>query len=88
VAEFTNFATLLAFIGVNASAVKIFSRDHAESRIKHITRDIVLPLVGCIASAWLAIGLGWRAALFGMSLLIIGIIVYFLLKRFSPDTGH
>ncbi|MBN2075229.1 MAG: amino acid permease [Dehalococcoidales bacterium] len=87
VAEFTNFATLLAFIGVNASAVKIFANEHAESKFKHITRDIVLPLVGCIASAWLAIGLGWRAAVFGVSLLVVSVIVHYLLKRFSSGTG-
>jgi APA family basic amino acid/polyamine antiporter len=86
VAEFTNFATLLAFIGVNASALKIFSKNPVNSKFKHILMDIVLPLMGCFTALWLAIGLGLRAALFGGLLLIVGIIVYFLLKRLSPKT--
>ena len=86
VAEFTNFATLLAFIGVNASAFKIFAKNPVNSKFKHILMDIVLPLMGCFASLWLAIGLGSRAALLGGVLLIVGIIVYFLLKRLSPKT--
>jgi APA family basic amino acid/polyamine antiporter len=86
VAEFTNFATLMAFIGVNASALKIFAKGPVNSTVKHILMDIVLPLMGCFASLWLAIGLGSRAALFGGLLLIVGIMVYFLLKRLSPKT--
>ena len=86
VAEFTNFATLLAFIAVNASALKIFGKERSQSTFKHVMGDIALPLMGCLASAWLAIGLGWRAALFGSSLLIIGIVIFVLLRRFSPET--
>lgn len=87
VAEFTNFATLLAFIGVNASAFKIFTVDRTGGMFKHIMVNMVLPVVGCLASLWLAITLGWRAALFGAVLLAVGIIIYFLVRRFSSKTG-
>ncbi len=85
VAEYTNFATLLAFIGVNASAFKIFSKDTSGNGIKHLFKNIILPLLGCAASLWLAIGLGWSAALFGSILLVAGIIVHLVLKRLQPN---
>lgn len=81
VAEFTNFAVLLAFIGVNASAFKLFTRDATTGRIKHILMNRIMPLLGCITSLWLAITLGWRAAVFGLILLSAGIAFYFLMKR-------
>jgi APA family basic amino acid/polyamine antiporter len=86
VAEFTNFATLLAFVGVNASALKIFAKNPVNSKSKHILMDMVLPLIGCCASLWLAVSLGLRAALFGGLLLVVGIMVYFLIKRLAPKT--
>jgi APA family basic amino acid/polyamine antiporter len=85
VAEFTNFATLLAFAGVNASAVKIFSRKRNAGRVKHALVDIVLPALGLGSSVWLAANTGWRAAVFGAGLLAAGIAVYFLLRRLSAS---
>ena len=82
VAEFTNFATLLAFAGVNASAFRLFARNSSAGRLKHILMDLVLPATGCLASSWLAASLGSRAALFGCLLLAAGVLVYLLMKRF------
>ena len=76
VAEFTNFATLLAFAGVNASVIKLFGRNVAKSRSKHILLNIALPALGFVVSLLLAATAGWRAALFGALLLGAGIVVY------------
>jgi APA family basic amino acid/polyamine antiporter len=76
VAEFTNFATLIAFAGVNASALKIFSRDSSLSGFKHIFLDIVMPALGLVTAVLLAINTGWRAASFGGALIAAGLIVY------------
>jgi APA family basic amino acid/polyamine antiporter len=87
VAEFTNFATLLAFAGVNASALKLFAKGGAGGRLKHVFVDLMLPLAGCLASLWLAVSLGWRAALFGSLLLAVGAGPYLLMKRLSSKTS-
>jgi APA family basic amino acid/polyamine antiporter len=81
VAEFTNFVTLLAFAGVNASAIRIFARNKSDGRPKHVLGDIVLPTFGLLTSLWLAVSTGWRAALFGAILLAAGLFLHFLLRR-------
>ncbi|MFH1031726.1 MAG: APC family permease [Chloroflexota bacterium] len=80
VAEFTNFVTLVAFVGVNAAAIKIFARHNSTNRLKHILIDIALPVVGCITSLGLALSTGWRAILLGSGLLISGVLIYLLMK--------
>jgi APA family basic amino acid/polyamine antiporter len=76
VAEFTNFATLIAFAGVNAAALKIFNRDSALSGFKHVFLDMVMPGLGLITALLLAVNTGWRAASFGGILIAVGLIVY------------
>jgi len=81
VAEFTNFATLLAFTGVNASAIRIFIKESSSGGLRHILTNVIMPTAGLIASLWLAINAGWRAAVFGIALLAAGIILHFFLRR-------
>jgi APA family basic amino acid/polyamine antiporter len=81
VAEFTNFATLLAFTGVNASAIRIFIKESSSGGLRHILTNVIMPTAGLIASLWLAINAGWRAAVFGIALLAAGILLHFFLRR-------
>lgn len=83
VAEFTNFATLLAFAAVNASALRLFGNEVLHSRYKHILLNIVLPVSGFIVSLFLAANTGWRAALFGTLLLCAGVVVYLVMGAIS-----
>ncbi len=76
VAEFTNFVTLLAFTGVNASAMKLFAGRKHGSRFKHMSVDILLPALGVAACLFLAYNAGWKAALFGGTLLLVGVVVH------------
>ncbi len=85
IAEFTNFAVLLAFAGVNIAAVKIFARDNPNRRFKHFWLDIILPVMGILTSLGLAVTLGWAAALFGAALLATGFIVYLIMRRYMPE---
>jgi len=85
IAEFTNFAVLLAFAGVNIAAIKLFARDNPGRRFKHFWLDIFLPVMGTLTSLGLAVTLGWRAALFGAALLAAGVIVYLIMKRYMPE---
>jgi APA family basic amino acid/polyamine antiporter len=82
VAEFTNFAVLLAFIGVNASVIKLFAKDAATGNIKHIFLNRIMPVLGCLTALWLAVTLGWQSAIFGLILLSAGIVAYYLMKRY------
>jgi basic amino acid/polyamine antiporter, APA family len=83
VAEFTNFVTLIAFAGVNASALKLFFNSKSRRGLKHVVINIIFPLAGILTSLWLAVIAGWRAAVFGGVLVATGILVHILLKRFS-----
>jgi APA family basic amino acid/polyamine antiporter len=76
VAEFTNFAVLLAFAGVNASAIKIFAAGGKTSAFKHFLRNRLLPGAGLVTALLLAATTGWRAALLGLVLLVIGGLLY------------
>jgi len=76
VAEFTNFATLLAFAGVNAAALKIFDRESSLSGFRRIFLDIIMPALGLVTAVLLAINTGWRAASFGGILIAVGLLVY------------
>jgi basic amino acid/polyamine antiporter, APA family len=89
IARYTNFATLLVFAGVNISALKIFisSKKNAGQSI-NIFADIVLPILGMLTSLWLAISLGWQAALFGLVLLASGAFVYFIFKSIRGNATN
>jgi APA family basic amino acid/polyamine antiporter len=78
VAEFTNFATLLAFAGVNAAAIKIFSRESTLSGFKRVFLDVIMPALGLVTAVLLAINTGWRAASFGGILIAVGLVIYLL----------
>jgi amino acid transporter len=76
VAEFTNFATMLAFAGVNAAAIRIFNRESTLTGFKRVFPDVIMPALGLVTAVLLAINTGWRAASFGGILIAVGLIVY------------
>jgi APA family basic amino acid/polyamine antiporter len=81
VAEFTNFAILLAFIGVHASLIKILGFSNPDvSNLKNVFLNMIVPGLGVLIAGFLAFKAGWRAALLGSILLVIGAIVYFVLQ--------
>ncbi len=52
IARYTNFATLLVFAGINASALKIFVKNKTIGQPIHIFVDLVLSALGVAASLW------------------------------------
>lgn len=76
VADFTNFATLLAFAGVNAAAIRIFNRGSTLTGFKRVFLDIIMPALGLVTAVLLAINTGWWAASFGGILIAVGLLVY------------
>jgi APA family basic amino acid/polyamine antiporter len=83
VAEFTNFATLLTFAGVNAAAFWLLRRNREGGGAGRVLKDMLLPALGVITALWLATNAGWRAALFGVGLIVVGVAVYFVMRRLS-----
>lgn len=83
VAELTNFVTLVAFAGVNASVIRIFARQGASRYIKHILLDMILPSFGVIAALFLAFNTGWQAAILGGILLVIGSALHIVRSAIS-----
>jgi basic amino acid/polyamine antiporter, APA family len=78
IAEFTNFITLLAFIGVNASAFKLLRRRKTDKQLSYLLVNRIIPILGILTSTWLAINTGWRAALFGVMVILVGLIVQWI----------
>ncbi len=78
VAELSNFATLVAFVGVNASAFKILGRE-TKGKFRRFFLGYFLPAAGVIVSLVLIYFTGAQAALMGGVVLVIGAGVYFLL---------
>lgn len=87
VAEFTNFITLLAFIGMNASAMKILNQPNTHDSFRLLVLNKVVPILGILVSAWLAINTGWKAAIFGGVILVVGLLVYWVTNNIlrKPD---
>jgi APA family basic amino acid/polyamine antiporter len=81
VADMTNFAVLLAFAAVNASALKLFRDDDKQQPLKRLIKNIFLPCLGILVSLLLAATTGWRAALLGAGLLAAGVVVRRLMVR-------
>lgn len=79
VATFTNFATLVAFAAVNASALKVFA-GRSPGRLRNLALGFALPGLGAAFSVWLAANAGWRAALVGSGLVVAGVIVYWAMS--------
>ena len=80
IANYTNFATLLVFAGVNAGAIKIFGSGKSGT-LKQILANIVPPVLGALTSLWLAVTIGWRAALAGGVLLTSGVLFHLIMER-------
>ncbi len=80
IADYTNFSTLLVFAGVNAGALKIFHSNKAGT-LKQILANMVPPVLGVLTSLWLAITIGWRAALSGGILLMSGGLFHLIMER-------
>jgi hypothetical protein len=69
-------------MAVHASLIKIFGLGKPfKLQLKNIVLNLVLPGAGLIIALWLAISAGWQAALFGGILLLIGIVVYLILRK-------
>lgn len=86
IAEFTNFAVLIAFAGVNASAIRIFYKKTDIGRSRNLIQNILLPGSGIILSLFLAANTGWHAIIFGFLLIGIGFLVRIIITRFSRKT--
>jgi APA family basic amino acid/polyamine antiporter len=81
VAQVTNIAVLLAFAGVNASAIKLLGKSGLG--IYQGLRSRLLPVLGLVSSLWLAFNTGTTAIISAALLIVIGMVYYrlFLMKK-------
>lgn len=75
-AQAANFAILLAFCLVNASAGKLFGTEGYRLGLRRLGIDLLLPGAGVAVCLWLASKTGWLAALLGAGLLLAGTLMY------------
>jgi basic amino acid/polyamine antiporter, APA family len=88
IAQFTNFLTLAAFIGVNASVIRIFKDEKAGPK-KRVLLNRVLPVLGVLTAAGLAVSTGPLAIGLGMAVIAVGLLVRWLTRRRGriPQSG-
>ena len=78
IAEFTNFAILVVFAGVNASAIRLLNGAKKTNLAGHIIFNRIFPLLGVVVSLLLAALTGWFAALLGGVIVLAGAAFYFI----------
>jgi putrescine importer len=83
-AELLNFGAFMAFMGVNAAALV-----HYKFRSKEtVFMAAMIPLLGFVVSAFICLNLNHKAQLLGVAWVLIGLSLYFLMRRTSavPDS--
>ncbi|MBI0581441.1 MAG: amino acid permease [Methanomassiliicoccales archaeon] len=84
IAGYTNFAMLLSFIGVNAAALKVFrTKELPGGKGKALLLNTVVPVMGILTAAMLAISAGVEAAVLGTVLFLSGALIYWLMASYS-----
>ncbi len=83
VAEYTNLTTLLAFIGVNASAARLIARGQNTGFLNNLLLNRLLPILGVVTSLLLGLNTGWGAMIFATTLAAVGIVIYLFLGVLS-----
>jgi putrescine importer len=76
------FGGLLAYIMVNASAIKYFFLDKEGRRGIDILTKLAMPLVALGTSVFLWLNLGWQAKILGFSWAALGIVYMLAKSRF------
>jgi len=83
-ADLTNFAVFVTFMVINASLIKLryHSHDHRTFRAPfNIGKFPVIALLGFVSSAFLLINLGIDSILYGIGLIVIGLIIHAVWKK-------
>jgi basic amino acid/polyamine antiporter, APA family len=88
IAQFTNFLTLAAFIGVNASVIRII-KDEKAGPARRVLLNRVLPVLGVLTASGLAVSTGPLAIGLGLAVIAVGLLVRRLTRRKGqvPQSG-
>lgn len=76
VALFTNVAVLLAFIGINAAAIRLSKATGMTDNQQSRAWTRIMPALGIAACVWLAMNTGTEALMFGGLLTAVGLVYY------------
>jgi putrescine importer len=80
-AELLNFGAFIAFIGVNAAAF-IHYRFRTQEKV---FLPALIPLLGMAVCTFIWLKLSHSAQLLGVGWIIVGLAIYFVMRRKSPD---
>jgi putrescine importer len=82
-AELLNFGAFIAFMGVNAAALVHYKFRSSE----RVFLAATMPILGFVVSAFIWLNLNHRAQLLGASWIVIGIALYYFMRRagVGPD---
>jgi len=76
-AELLNFGAFIAFMGVNAAALVHYKFRSSEKVFLAAT----MPILGFVVSAFIWLNLNHKAQLLGVSWIVIGIALYYIMRR-------
>jgi amino acid transporter len=80
-AELLNFGAFIAFMGVNAAALV-----HYKFRSKEkVFLAATMPVFGFVVSAFIWLNLNHKAQFLGTAWILIGIALYYVMRRAGPD---
>lgn len=92
VANMTNFALLAAFVIINAAVVVLRYREPSTHRPFRISGSIgrlpLIPLLGMITSLFMLAYVGLTAILMGLSLFVLGLVIYLIPIHRSDDSSN
>jgi amino acid transporter len=82
-AELLNFGAFIAFMGVNAAALVHYKFRSTEK----VFLPAAMPVLGFVVSAFIWLNLNHKAQLLGTVWVLIGVALYFIMRRTGADQG-
>jgi len=87
IANLTNFTIFATFIVINAALIKLrYDQPDVKRSFKvplNIGKMPVLPIIAIATTLFMMVNVGWDAIIYGTGILVLGIIAYFVLDKFT-----
>ena len=83
-AELLNFGAFIAFMGVNLAALVHYKFRASES--EKVRLPALIPLLGFLVCGFIWLNLARAAQLLGAAWIVLGLLVYFVMRRTRPDS--
>jgi APA family basic amino acid/polyamine antiporter len=87
IANLTNFTVFATFVVINAALIKLRYDKRDMKRPFKVPINIgwfpVLPLLAIITTLFMMANVGWEAVVYGVILIVLGIIAYYVIDKFT-----